>query len=33
MSDHTRVFLVARNPDADSKLPYCSGFRSGRGSC
>jgi hypothetical protein len=22
MSDHTRVFLVARNPDADSKLPY-----------
>jgi hypothetical protein len=22
MSDHSRVFLVARNPDADSKLPY-----------
>jgi putative transposase len=22
MSDHTRVFLVARNPDAESKLPY-----------
>ena len=22
MSAHTRVFLVARNPDADSKLPY-----------
>jgi ERCC4 domain len=22
MSEHTRVFLVARNPDADSKLPF-----------
>jgi hypothetical protein len=22
MNDHPRVFLVARNPDADSKLPY-----------
>ncbi len=33
MSDSSRAFLVARNPEADSRLPYLLWLRSRTGWC